>query len=413
MCIPSLRMGRPSLRAGKHERRYRMLILKLALRNILGAGIRTWLNVVALSFSFVAIIFMQGMYNGMNDQVERATIEALYGGGQFWFKAYDPYDPLSLTDAHAVLPADLDSLIKNNEATPILIRQAAIYPDGRFRNILLKGIDPKQNILSLPSFLLTGGQGSIPALIGSRMAKSIGLHKGDELTVQWRDIHGTFDARDVRIVEVMKTSVQEIDNEQIWIPLDRMQSLTTMPDQATIVVLKNNVQISKQIGGWEFRSLDYLLHDIHALVRSKTIQGSILYTILLFLAMLAIFDTQVLSIFRRKKEMGTLMALGMTRTKIIALFTLEGSLHGVFAAIVAAAYGIPFLDFASRTGMALPGALDNAGFALGEKLFPVYSAGLVAGTALLVLFVTTIVSFLPTRKIARLKPTDALRGRLS
>jgi hypothetical protein len=48
-----------------------MLILKLALRNILGAGIRTWLNVAALSFSFVVIIFVQGMYNGMNDQVER------------------------------------------------------------------------------------------------------------------------------------------------------------------------------------------------------------------------------------------------------------------------------------------------------------------------------------------------------
>jgi putative ABC transport system permease protein len=31
----------------------------------------------------------------------------------------------------------------------------------------------------------------------------------------------------------------------------------------------------------------------------------------------------------------------------------------------------------------------------------------------LVLGITTIVSFLPTRKIAKLKPTDALRGKLS
>ncbi|MGD0591467.1 MAG: FtsX-like permease family protein [Bacteroidota bacterium] len=390
-----------------------MLILKLALRNILGAGLRTWLNVVALSFSFVAIIFLQGMYNGMNDQVERATIDALYGGGQFWVKAYDPYDPLTLTDAHAAIPAELQALVKNNEATPILICQAMIYPEGRFRNILIKGIDSNQSVLSIPSFLLKSDQGSIPALIGSRMAKSIGLHKGDELTVQWRDVHGTFDAREVKIVEVMKTTVQEIDNEQIWISLDRLQSLTTMPGQVTMVVLKNNVQQPKQLAGWEFRSLNYLLQDIHALFRSKTIQGSVLYVILLFLAMLAIFDTQVLSIFRRKKEMGTLMALGMTRLKIIALFTLEGAFHGVLAAIVAAAYGIPLLNYVARTGIALPGALDNAGIALGEKLFPTYSAGLIAGTTLLVLLVTTIVSFLPTRKISNLKPTDALRGKFS
>jgi len=42
-----------------------------------------------------------------------------------------------------------------------------------------------------------------------------------------------------------------------------------------------------------------------------------------------------------------------------------------------------------------------------------YSAGLVAATTFLVLVITTIVSYLPTRKIAKLKPTDALRGRMS
>ena len=390
-----------------------MLIIKLAFRNIIGAGTRTWLNVVALSFSFVTIIFVQGIYNGMNDQVERATIDALYGGGQFWQKAYDPFDPLSLADAHAQIPVKLQTLIKNNEATPILICQAAIYPEGRFQSILLKGIDPSQNILSIPSFLLKSDQGNIPALIGSRMTKSIGLRKGDEITVQWRDVHGTFDAREVKIAEIMKTSVQEIDKEQIWIPLDQMQLLTTMPGQATIVVLKKNIRPLNLNTEWNFKSLDYLLHDIHALFKSKTIQGSILYAILLFLAMIAIFDTQVLSIFRRRKEMGTLMALGMTRTKIIALFTLEGALHGILAAIVGAAYGIPLFSYAAQTGIGLPGAIDNTGFALGEKLFPTYSAGLIAGTTLLVLLVTTIVGFLPTRKIADLKPTDALRGRFS
>jgi ABC-type lipoprotein release transport system permease subunit len=129
--------------------------------------------------------------------------------------------------------------------------------------------------------------------------------------------------------------------------------------------------------------------------------------------MLAIFTTQVLSIFRRKKEMGTLMALGFTRGRVIWLFTLEGALHGILAAIVAALYGIPFLTWYARRGYALPEGMDSYGLAIGEKLFPTYSAGLVAGTTLLVLMITTIVSFLPTRRIAKLKPTEALRGRIS
>ena len=111
--------------------------------------------------------------------------------------------------------------------------------------------------------------------------------------------------------------------------------------------------------------------------------------------------------------MGTMMALGFTRSKVIQLFTLEGAMHSVLAAIIAAIYGIPFLVWFSKTGWALPEATEDFGFALGEKLFPVYSVGLVLGTIVLVLMVTTIVSFLPTRKIAKLKPTDALRGKMS
>jgi len=128
-----------------------MMIVRLAFRNILGAGMRTWLNVLALSFAFVTIIFLQGLYDGVNDQAEQATISAFYGGGQYWHEQYDPYDPLSIVDAHAGVPATLQALVKEERATPILIRQATIYPEGRFRNILLKGIDPTQTILSIPS----------------------------------------------------------------------------------------------------------------------------------------------------------------------------------------------------------------------------------------------------------------------
>lgn len=390
-----------------------MLVPKLALRNLLGAGLRTWLNVLALSFSFVAIIFLQGIYDGMNEQMQRASIGALYGGGQYWHPQYDPYDPLTLPDAHGPIVTPLDSLIRLRLATPILVRQATVYPAGRFRSILLKGIEPDQDILTIPSAFLKRTGGDIPALIGARMAKSAGLKQGDRVTVEWRDVHGTFDAADVVIVQVMRTTVPEIDNAQIWIPLAELRRITDMPGEASLVVLKPGTQGVGASGGWSFKDLSYLLRDIRTLIRSKSIGGSILYLFLLLLAMLAIFDTQVLSIFRRRKEIGTLLALGMTRTRVIGLFTLEGALNGVLAAALAALYGIPLLAYVAAKGYGLPQGADQFGIALGERIFPVYPAALVGGTTVVVLLVTTVVSFLPTRRIAQLKPTDALRGRMA
>ena len=390
-----------------------MILPKLALRNLLGAGLRTWLNVIVLSFAFILIIWSQGLYEGVYAQAERASVDIIMGGGQYWQEKYDPLDILSLEDAHAVVPDSLRAMIDAGRATPILVVQGTLYPKGRIHPVLIKGIDPDQKLLSLPSEFLTAGEERVPALIGSRMARSTGLAVGDTVTLRWRDVKGAFDARDVEIVQVMKTIVQSVDQGQIWVPLKNLRAWAGMEGEASLVVVERDAAERPQVTGWVFRDLDFLLNDVRQLVQMKTAGATIFYVVLILLAMLAIFDTQVLSIFRRRKEMGTLMALGFTRGRVIRLFTLEGALHGVLAALVAALYGVPLLTWFARAGWAMPAGMDSYGLAIGDKIFPMYSAGLVAATTLLVLVITTIVSYLPTRKIAKLKPTDALRGRMS
>ena len=84
---------------------------KLALRNLLGAGLRTWLNAFVLSLVFLAILTTQGLLKGMNEQTVRAMIAVECGGGHFWHPAYDPYDPLALPAARGPLPAGLRQLV--------------------------------------------------------------------------------------------------------------------------------------------------------------------------------------------------------------------------------------------------------------------------------------------------------------
>ena len=389
-----------------------MKLLKLALRNLLGARLRTWLNVIVLSFAFVTIIGLQGVYEGMNRQAMQAEIEAEYGGGQFWHPEYNPYDPLTLQEAHDSPPPEIQEMIHKGEATPILILQGTAYPQGRFYPVLLKGIDPGQKILNIPSFVLNDQEEEFPALIGTRMAESLKIKAGDKVTLRWRDVNGTFDAREATIVHVMRTTVQAIDQGQIWLPLEKLQQLAGMEKAATIVVVDKNIKNIPENAGWVLKDQKTLLRDIQELVKTKTVGSSILYIILMLLAMLAIFDTQVLSIWRRRKEIGTLMALGMTRWSVVKLFTLEGALHGILATLVGAIYGLPLLTLFARKGWGMPEAVDSYGFAIGERIYPIYSGGLIIGTTLLVLIVTTIVSFLPTRRIAKMKPTEALRGKV-
>jgi putative ABC transport system permease protein len=390
-----------------------MTTYKLALRNLLGGGVKTWLRVGVLSLAFLTIIAIQGVYQGINEQGSDALIAAEAGAGQYWHEKYDPQDPLGLPDAHGVVPKELSQMTDAGSAAAILIVQGFMYAGGNLRSVVLKGIEPSQRALSLPTSVLTTTEGEAPAVIGTRMARDSGLKVGDRATIRWRDARGTFDAEEVRIVHVMSTSVQTVDSGQLWLPLDRLRRMARMEGEASLVVLGKDATGPGHLAGWNFKDQDFLLSDLRGMVQAKMVGASIIYLMLLFLAMLAVLDTQILSIFHRRKEIGTLMALGVTRGAVIRMFTLEGALNAVLAALAGAVYGGPLLVFAMRAGLPMPAAIEQAGFPIGERLYPAYGAVLVVGTTALVLIVTTIVSYLPTRRIAQLKPTDALRGKLA
>ncbi len=390
-----------------------MLLFKLAWRNIRSAGLRTWLNVAVLALTFLVMVGFEGLYSGMLAQSSRATIEDEIGGGQYWQENYDPYDPLTLEESSAPVPPELAGLIEEEKAAAVLILPASIYPSGRIQSALLKGIDPAQKVLAIPTGLLAERTEDLPVLIGTKMARSKNLAVGDSFTIRWRDASGTFDARDGTVVAIMNTQVQAIDNGTLWVPLENLRKMAVRENEGTLVVLGTEVSPPKSPSGWIFRGQAWLLRDLTAVMETKSLSSMVMYAILLFLAMLAIFDTQVLSIFRRRKEIGTLIALGMTRLQVIGLFTLEGMLHGVLAIAFALAIGFPLLSFIAERGIHIPALVEGYGMAIADRLFPVYSLGLVFTMGVIVMITVTIVSWLPTRTIARLKPTEALQGKIS
>jgi ABC-type lipoprotein release transport system permease subunit len=244
------------------------------------------------------------------------------------------------------------------------------------------------------------------------MASSNKLKVGDQVVIRWRDIHGTFDAAEICIAGIFKTSVPTVDVAQVWIPLEKLRSMLQLPGEATLLTFSDADKDRIQLKGWKLMTFKSLVSDIEKMIKAKSTGQSVFYIILLLLAMLAVFDTQILSIFRRQKEIGTYIALGYTRPEVVGLFTLEGAMHAILAAFLAALYGIPFLIWQSQTGITLSVDTSDYGFSIADTMYPVYTAGLVITTIFIVLITTTVVSYLPSRKIARMNPTEALRGKL-
>lgn len=390
-----------------------MLIFRLAFRNIMGAGLRTWLNVFVLSAAFVMIIWAQGMIEGMSRTIMSARIDTELGGGQYWSPTYDPYDPLTYEESHTPISEALLGMMSSGDATAMLVTTGAIYPQGRIRPVVAIGIEPGQEILNLPSDKLAGREdGVVPAMIGADMARETELRAGDYVTIRWRDAGGTFDADEVRIAHVVSFTVPGLDRGQVWLPLDDLQRMLAVPGEASLVVVGKGIEAGQPAGsGWIWRDLDFLLADIVEMIKFKSAGNYIMYGLMLLMGLLAIFDTQVLAIWRRRREIGTLMALGMDRARVIGLFTIEGALHGLLALAVGAVYGIPLLALTRAKGIPVPEIMSDMGMPVPPVLYPAYGLRLVVATTLVVLISVTVVSMLPASNIAKLKPTDALRGK--
>ena len=392
------------------------MLFKIAIKNLLGAKLRTWLNVFVTSLSFFMIILFSAMYDGMREHAKQVTIDTEIAGGSYWHPEYDPLDPMTFEDAHAVLPRAVKVLVNQGKAFPVLVSQASIYPNGRIMPIIMKGITPEQNIVNMPTQMLAGHEEvTIPVMIGRGMAKDAKLEVGDAFTIRWLDANRTYDADEGTVVHIMDTENFKLDMGHIWVPLDKAQEMLEMEKEATYVTYAEGLSIVENKGNWIPRDVKYLIRDMEALIEADEPNAAIFYIILLCFAGMGIFNAQVLSIFRRGKEIGTLMALGMTRARVVGLFTLEGGLNALLAAIMTVILFGPLLWYFGANGIWL--GMDYSDGSMGlivEKyLIPVYSVGLVVTTTIVVSIIVLIVSYLPSRRIARMKPTDALRGKVT
>jgi len=399
------------------------MLFKIAIKNLIGARLRTFLNVFVTSISFFVILFISGMYDGMRQYAKQTTIDTEIAGGSYWHPNYDPLDPMSFEESHSPIPDNVKNLIDSKEAFPILVSQASIYPNGRMMPVIMKGIPPEQSIINMegnntgkvnPTKMLANqDEIEIPVLIGSGMAEKAQLKEGDTFTIRWLDSEKTYDAMEGTVIHIMNTENFKLDIGTIWIPIKTAQNILEMEDEATYVTYNKNIEQLKNSGDWLHRDVNYLISDIEAAIEADKPGNQILFMILLSLTAMGIFNAQVLSIFRRGREIGTLMTLGMTRSRVVGLFTLEGALNSFLATAMTVIVFGPILWYFGEKGIPLPMNYNEMGLMIAKRLIPVYSVGLILTTTILIAIIVLLVSYLPSRKISKMKPTDALRGKIT
>lgn len=415
-------------------------LLRMGTRNV---GRNRRRSVIAAAMTGIAvgcIVFFEGYTQGIENLMVRGAVESLTGALQVQRRGYA--EAQDLAPLHLDLPQE-GGLLTAVQGTPNVkavtprLRFTAQLSNGERSSVVLGlGLAPKTEAQVCPlgigvvrdapgSFnsLLSGQplDASAPdgVLIAADLARGLGLEVGAPVTLLAQTRNGSLDTADATVRGVFRLDDPMSNKLLVLVGLDLAQRLLHMPDRATAlaVAVHDEERLDETRAG-----LDRALAGVHGvdaqahpwteltpylrdvIVLQRDIFNVVLVVVLLLVAA-GVVNTTLMSVHERRREIGSLMAMGFRRRSIVMLFLIEAAALASLASLAGAGLGTGLVVALQHTGIGFP---IPSGTVL--LVYPeVRSAHLllaVGATSLVAL----AAGLWPAYTASRLHPVEALRS---
>ena len=233
-------------------------------------------------------------------------------------------------------------------------------------------------------------------LIGSTLAKSLGLVKGDELTI----------FSDVLQVYAVLQETGAIEDQQILMNLKTAQDLLGRPDDITVI----EMAVDYSLGSEEtlLAEINDNLPNTHVTsLRQETLRrdemltrvvrfGISISVLVLLAGMLVVALTMTSSVRERTREIGVFRAIGFRKKHIIKIILLEGAIISIFGGIIGYIMGIFIAQYAGPV------------FAGMDIIVP-WRLGIFLSVVGISVVIGLLSSLYPAYMASKLDPIEALR----
>jgi lipoprotein-releasing system permease protein len=246
---------------------------------------------------------------------------------------------------------------------------------------------------------------STDVVIGSDLAKDLGLTIGDKLTLK---------AAIGPSVVLFVSGIFDFGNQgqnkgSVYVALRTAQSLMGLPGGVTSLWVKVAAPFEAEVTAQRIASQPGIKVESWIETNAeffKALSGQTLsfFVIRLFVgltAALGIASVLVVSVVQKSKEIGILRATGTTRGQILGVFLLQGAILGLLGSVLGSVLGWAFLNGWRKL------AVNDQGvpfFTL--EAGPVLYLYVALGATL----VGTVSALFPAQRAARLDPAVAIRG---
>ncbi|RMH55683.1 MAG: ABC transporter permease [Candidatus Hydrogenedentota bacterium] len=312
-------------------------------------------------------------------------------------------------------------------AWPYIEENALAKIDGVEHPFPLKvrGIDPGKFRSGPAPELLQGNWGDLnspdQALIGSEFAKTFLLRKGDAFWIL--TARGAVTSagvvprmRHLTVAGIFRTGFYEVDRSMIFTGVKTASTLFAMGRFISgIEVSGGDPMDAKRLADKIATSIPAPLlvlswqemrRNLYKAMRTERTAMFIIEAFLVLVASFNISSALFMAVGRKTREIGLLLAMGMSRMRILLLFGLEGLLLGGTGTFLGLFFGVAFCKYLEYFPVPMPGG----GSVYYIDSVPVQmSPALVVATTTAALLMSLGASLYPARSASKLSPSRALR----
>ena len=397
---------------------------RLALRNILRQRRRSVIAIAAISFGVMAMMLSAGYIEWIFWANRELATGQQFGHIQVTKRGYqeagqaDPFAYIMPEDSQA-----LSVLLHTpgvQSVAPRLAFNGLISHGDSTLSFLGMGIDPVQDPLS-KNLIILKGKTLNPAepngiLLGAGLAASLGVTVGDKVVLLTNVPGGGINAVETKVEGLASTSMKAMDDVMVRVPIEMARKLLRVKGSHVWVVTLRRTRLTdsvlaklkKEPALKQFEIVPWTkLADFY----NKTValfsrQMGVVKLIIAVIIVLSISNTMTMSVMERTVEIGTAMALGVRRTRILGLFLLEGVQLGVIGGLLGVTLGYLAAKATSAVGIPIPA---GPGFSHDFIAMIIITPRIVMEALLLAVVTTLIASIYPAWRASRLVIVDALR----
>lgn len=299
-------------------------------------------------------------------------------------------------------------------AAPVIQGSAVINANFREHDCKAYGIDTDLHfqVSDLETQIIYGSATDFKrtpygVLIGERLAGRMNLMPNDTFLLQARGQSIRF-----RVSGVFETGIEQVDKERIYLHMPAARALLQRPTGVSFIQI--NLTDPAKAPEFAERLAPVLSHSVMSWQqREKTwlqvfyvlrLSSALTVSTIILISGLGMFNTLVMIIIDKTREIAILRSMGYTRRDIVQIFMLQGGLVLALGVLLGWAFAAATTYGLSRLPIRIRGIFATDSFIVNWDVSHYLWAALIA------IVVVTIASYFPARRAARLEPGAVIRG---